>query len=83
MSDWRTGDKIEEGLKRLTNATDRMSDAILQRNTPTLREHFAGLALSGLLSGSGVTWSPEELAASSVILADALIKALEKTTDGK
>ena len=45
----------------------------------TKREHFAGLAMQGMIAGSqGLKISTEEFAFQSVKLADALIAELEK-----
>jgi len=44
----------------------------------TKREHFAGLALQGLLTGMGkMQYAPREYAESAVIIADAILKELE------
>lgn len=45
----------------------------------TLRQHFAGLALQGLSSGSGRYHSPEDMAHDAVKAADALLAELEKS----
>ena len=44
----------------------------------TKREHFAGLAMQGLLAKEGVWSSDEILAQRSIEIADELLKQLEK-----
>ena len=43
----------------------------------TRREHFAGLALQGLLAAYGTDYTYKRFAEESVLTADALLKALE------
>lgn len=42
------------------------------------REHFAGLAMQGILSHSFGRGNPEECAIQALLIADALLKELEK-----
>lgn len=48
----------------------------------TKREHFAGLAMQGLLSGPDMNVEPQIVAKVSVRFADALIAELAKTEGG-
>jgi transcriptional regulator with XRE-family HTH domain len=41
----------------------------------TLRDYFAAKAMQGLLSDTGVRSTPEEFAANSYVVADAMLKA--------
>ena len=48
------------------------------RQGMTLREHYAGLAMQGMLADQSIDESAEECAAVAVLFADALIAELEK-----
>lgn len=47
----------------------------------TKREHFAGMALAGMLGNAGASWEIETLAEDAVKFADALIETLTATTE--
>ena len=44
----------------------------------TKREHFAGLAMQGMLSDESVAGTAQDVAACAVMQADALLKELDK-----
>ena len=47
----------------------------------TIHEHYAGLAMQGILTGPSLDMSSEECAEVSVLFADALIEELELSRD--
>ena len=60
------------------NLTPEGPPTIRRQGGLTIREHFAGLALQGILTRENGTWSTTEVAKDAVDYADALLLALAK-----
>jgi hypothetical protein len=65
----------------MTNPNDRCfpSEEMLNHRGLTKREYFAGMAMQGMTSNCYKDHPDQHIAESSVLLADALIEALNKT----
>ena len=87
----KNADKPINPLKRANNAFyDEKDEPFISRVKPliglTKREHYAGLAMQGLLansyggmtSGGSRTFSPNEISKLAVLHADELLKQLEE-----
>lgn len=73
----RTKDLLDEGAERIKKHLEQKR----KEEEKPLRDHFAGLALQGILSHYGFRESDELLAKSSYNVADAMLKARLVTED--
>lgn len=74
-------DKANEPAMPSTIGADRYDVETLYNTGLTKREHFAGLAMQGLLSNSRTIGSPKTLAELAYKNADALLAELEQAND--